>query len=227
VIGRHWVDAIDAKGNRRLENPKDFVRIEIEAALNQNKRVIPVLVGEAEMPATEELPQSLQPLARRQALRVKHERYRSDADGLIKALKKILDRPEPEIRNTDEWLRQLENVLGQDPPAPAAEEPPVATSAADDAPEEMTVEPPVAARPAISAPPAAAVPATRAPGRKPLPSGRRHRRRGPRARRAGNTRLRCQRDFSLRRSRGFGPGTGYRSASAAASPFWPVRWFSC
>jgi hypothetical protein len=147
VIGKRWVDAIDAKGNRRLADPTDFVRIEIEAALKQNKRVIPVLVDDAEMPAPDQLPESLRPLARRQALRVKHERYRSDADGLIRALRKILDRPGPEARNTDERLRRLANELGREPAGQPVERPP-AESPAPAASQQITVEPPAGAPPA-------------------------------------------------------------------------------
>src|ERR1700759_4110384 len=42
VIGQHWVDASDGQGNRRLDSPQDYVRIEIESAMKQDKRVIPV-----------------------------------------------------------------------------------------------------------------------------------------------------------------------------------------
>jgi hypothetical protein len=167
VIGKHWADAIDAKGNRRLENPKDFVRIEIEAALNQNKRVIPVLVGDSEMPSAEELPESLQPLARRHALRVTHERYRSDVEGLIKALKRILDRREPEVEKTDRWLSQLAKEMEPDPAAGPTESPPAALSPVAAAAEEPTVEPPAEAQPAnrqqISEPRAAVPPANKPP----------------------------------------------------------------
>jgi len=48
VIGKSRVDARDANGNRRLEDPDDFVRIQIASGLSQGKRVIPVLVGEAQ-----------------------------------------------------------------------------------------------------------------------------------------------------------------------------------
>ncbi|MGA7788335.1 MAG: toll/interleukin-1 receptor domain-containing protein, partial [Xanthobacteraceae bacterium] len=90
VIGRTWVEARDAAGNRRLEDPDDFVRIEIESALNQDKRVIPVLVGDAPMPRPEDLPTALRPLARRNAVRLTHERFRADTQGLIKALQQAL-----------------------------------------------------------------------------------------------------------------------------------------
>src|SRR5262245_63850302 len=67
-----------------LFRSEDFVRIEIESALKQNKRVIPVLVGDTHMPRAEELPEPIRPLARRNAVRLSHERFRADAQGLIK-----------------------------------------------------------------------------------------------------------------------------------------------
>jgi len=90
VIGKGWLDSRDAAGNRRLEDPDDFVRIEITSALNQGKRVIPVLVGEAQMPRPEDLPEALQPLTRRNAVRLTHERFRADTQGLIKAIQQGL-----------------------------------------------------------------------------------------------------------------------------------------
>src|SRR5262249_46987844 len=88
--GKGWIDARDDKGVRRLDNPEDFVRIEIESALKQDKRVIPVLVGDTHMPRPEELPEEIRPLARRNAVRLSHERFRADAQGLIKALQRAL-----------------------------------------------------------------------------------------------------------------------------------------
>ena len=90
IIGKNWLDARDAHGVRRLDKPDDFVRIEIETALQQDKRVIPILVGQTQMPRPEELPDALRPLARRNAVRLTHERFRSDVHGLIKALQEAL-----------------------------------------------------------------------------------------------------------------------------------------
>jgi hypothetical protein len=50
VIGKHWVSSADSQDRRRLDDPSDFVRIEIEAALQRNVPVIPVLVDGAAMP---------------------------------------------------------------------------------------------------------------------------------------------------------------------------------
>ncbi len=90
VIGRGWIEARDEAGRRRLENPDDFVRIEIETALKLGKRVIPVLVNGADMPRTEVLPGALQSLARRNAVRLTHERFRMDAQGLVQSIELAL-----------------------------------------------------------------------------------------------------------------------------------------
>jgi hypothetical protein len=94
VTGKGWINAGDATGAKRLDNPDDFVRIEIEAALMQGKRVIPVLVGETRMPRPEELPEAIRPLVTRNAVRLTHERFRTDAQGLIKALQQALEEAE-------------------------------------------------------------------------------------------------------------------------------------
>src|ERR1700691_5092969 len=106
VIGKGWIDARDAAGKRRLEDPDDFVRLEIEAALNRDKRVIPVLVGEASMPRADELPDALRPLARRNAVRLTHERFRADVQGLVKALQQAL-------KDIDERRRRQETEAAQ------------------------------------------------------------------------------------------------------------------
>jgi TIR domain len=88
VIGKGWLDARDEKGARRLDNPDDYVRIEIESAISQDKLVIPVLVGDAQMPRFEQLPETLRPLARRNAVRLTHERFRTDTQSLIESLQR-------------------------------------------------------------------------------------------------------------------------------------------
>src|SRR5262249_48981330 len=106
VIGKEWLSVTDERGNRRLDDPHDFVRIEIESALKQNKRVIPILVHEARMPHPDDLPESLKPLARRNAVRLTHERFKADAQGLIKALQQALDAAEAERRAQAEAAQQ-------------------------------------------------------------------------------------------------------------------------
>ena len=91
VIGNNWLDATDERGGRRLDDPTDFVRIEIESALKLGKRVIPVLVHQARMPHPDELPEAIRPLSQRNAVRLTHERFRSDVQGLIKALQGAIE----------------------------------------------------------------------------------------------------------------------------------------
>src|SRR5579862_9032491 len=74
LIGPGWLDAADEDGNRRLDDPDDFVRIEVATALRTSGRVIPVLVDGAQMPKAELMPEDLRPLARRQALIAQRQR---------------------------------------------------------------------------------------------------------------------------------------------------------
>ena len=86
VVGRHWLDAADAQGRRRLDDPRDFVRLEIELALAARIAVVPVLVEGATMPAAADLPASLGAFARCQAVELSDSRWRYDVEQLITAL---------------------------------------------------------------------------------------------------------------------------------------------
>ncbi|WP_428548015.1 TIR domain-containing protein [Roseiarcus sp.] len=85
VIGAEWISSVDRNNRRRIDNPKDFVRIEIEAALNRGVRVIPVLVDGATMPAPEDLPESLRKLVRLQGIEISHTRFDADVRRLTRA----------------------------------------------------------------------------------------------------------------------------------------------
>jgi uracil-DNA glycosylase family 4 len=87
VIGPQWLSITDETGTRRLDNWNDFVRVEIASALEQGKMVIPVLVGQAKMPAPSALPDVLAPLSRRNAIELSHHRFGYDAEKLIHAIK--------------------------------------------------------------------------------------------------------------------------------------------
>ena len=90
VIGPHWLEAKDENGGRRLDNPDDFVVIEIATALARNIRVIPVLVDGARMPKAGELPGSLKALARRQAVEVRQLHFGRDAEALLERINEAL-----------------------------------------------------------------------------------------------------------------------------------------
>ena len=90
VIGPHWLDAKNEAGQRRLNQPDDFVAIEIAAALARDIRVIPVLVDGASVPQASELPDSLKPLVRRQAIEVRQPHFGRDAEALIERVREAL-----------------------------------------------------------------------------------------------------------------------------------------
>jgi TIR domain len=89
IIGKGWLASADTDGGRRLDREDDFVRIEIEAALKRGVPVIPVLVEDATMPRSVDLPESLRKLARRQGVTIDHARFNSDVERLIRVLSAI------------------------------------------------------------------------------------------------------------------------------------------
>jgi hypothetical protein len=92
VIGRSWLDARDPAGNRRLDNPDDFVRLEVETAQRLGLTVIPVVVEGAAMPSRDDLPPSLQPLALINAVAVRNDPdFTHDMERLIASLERLLD----------------------------------------------------------------------------------------------------------------------------------------
>ena len=87
-----WLDIADQSGRRRLENEHDPVRVEIETALMQRKRVIPLLAGGATMPAAEDLPESIRSFAFLNGLRVRPDPdFDNDMGVLLRAVDKMPD----------------------------------------------------------------------------------------------------------------------------------------
>ena len=82
VIGRQWLDATDASGRRRLDKGNDFVRLEIETALARDIPVVPALVQGAQMPSAEELPETLDDFAHRNAVELSDARWAFDVGRL-------------------------------------------------------------------------------------------------------------------------------------------------
>jgi glycerophosphoryl diester phosphodiesterase len=101
LIGPQWITVKDATGARRLDDPEDFVRIEVETALTRDDvRVIPILIDNARMPTPQELPKGLAPLTRRQAVEINPVNF--DTRRLLRVLNDTLrdargDKAEPSI----------------------------------------------------------------------------------------------------------------------------------
>ncbi len=100
LIGDQWLTVTGEGGRRRLEDPDDFVRLEVEAALTRNVRVIPVLVDGARMPRVAELPASLAKLVRRQALELSPSRFDFDTGRLLRVLDSSLAEAQARRRGT-------------------------------------------------------------------------------------------------------------------------------
>jgi hypothetical protein len=107
LIGNQWLTVTDQNGRRRLDNPGDFVRLEIEAALTRGVRVIPILVDGAPMPREDQLPESLAPLVRRQALELNPNRFGSDFQRLLPVLNRTITAAQQQRR------RQAEEVAAR------------------------------------------------------------------------------------------------------------------
>jgi len=145
LIGNEWLTITDEHGRRRLDDPDDFVRLEIEAALTRNVRVIPILVEDAQMPRADDLPDSLAKLVRRQALELSPARFEFDTSRLLR----VLDMTLAEVRTA-----QKDAALEV---APAGKAPDPSTTEVQKAPEQR--EPPRQSRTPSIPPAAPATPA--------------------------------------------------------------------
>jgi hypothetical protein len=113
VIGKRWLRSSVGKGRRRLENPEDFVRVEIATALKRNIRVIPVLVDGALMPRSSDLPDDLRLLVRRNAVEVSHNRFNADFGRLVATIEKVLEKAEDEGKQPGKTVAPAATIAGE------------------------------------------------------------------------------------------------------------------
>ena len=107
LIGNRWLTINDQEGRRRLDDPSDFVRLEIEAALERGIRVIPVLVDGTRMPRADQLPGNLAGLARRQGLKLSQDHFGGDFQRLLPALQRAITAAQEQTReHAEEALRR-------------------------------------------------------------------------------------------------------------------------
>ncbi len=140
VIGPRWLTLRTADGRRRLDDPDDFVRREVETALGRGIPVVPVLVQGAALPRIDELPAALAPLATRQAVSVDHAEFHDDAERLCDRLAPFI-RAEPDRRGglQRHWrpaaiaIAALVAALGVYALLGTADSPPLADAGEDDA----------------------------------------------------------------------------------------------
>jgi CHASE2 domain-containing sensor protein len=88
LIGPGWTDAPSRDASRRLDDPADWVRREIEVALSSEPTaVVPVLLDGATMPTPEALPDALKPLCERQATVLSSARWSEDVNDLVESIR--------------------------------------------------------------------------------------------------------------------------------------------
>jgi hypothetical protein len=90
VIGPSWLDIADEYGKRRLENPDDFILLEISTALERGIMVIPLLINGATQPKRDELPNDIKDLAELNSVEISNKRWKYDFNELVKILKRKL-----------------------------------------------------------------------------------------------------------------------------------------
>jgi tetratricopeptide (TPR) repeat protein len=111
IVGPDWLRTKDADGHERLSAPEDYVRLEIRAAIDQGLRVIPVLVGGARMPSSEELPDGLRDFAKLNLFELSDIRWEYDLAKLVKLIRPIIE-PWFVFRRVSLALAVLAAVIG-------------------------------------------------------------------------------------------------------------------
>lgn len=114
MIGKRWLEP-RADGGSRINDPNDFVHLEIGEALSRKIRVIPVLLDGASMPDRDALPEPLRAMALRNAIEVSNNRFDYDVERLIEAARKALgERPASDTsgRSQDRPRRTLFWLIG-------------------------------------------------------------------------------------------------------------------
>lgn len=121
VIGASWLNTAGHDGQRRLDDPLDFVRLELEIALQDDAVVIPVLIDGAPMPREGELPQTLRPLAHRNAVSITHANFKRDVDYLRESIRTLLAKAKAAPAPTPNRINLRPASPPPAPPKPAPE----------------------------------------------------------------------------------------------------------
>jgi hypothetical protein len=91
IIGPKWLEPIGDNRKTRLDDQDDYIRLEIETALDRKIPLIPVLVDGAQMPGENQIPEKLRGLRRRQLVRIDHDNYTPVVRHLVSQLSRLVD----------------------------------------------------------------------------------------------------------------------------------------
>lgn len=170
LIGPNWLDAKDERGRRRLDDPNDYVAVEIAAALTRNIRVVPVTIDGARLPSADELPDPIKSLVRRNAVDIRNAHFRSDVDALIEKIDSRAWWERRPLRAAGVvmlvllaawigfalWTAPEQRIVAQGPVAAPPTAPPLKPAAP---PKPAALSPPPPAQPTPNVPPKSAPPA--------------------------------------------------------------------
>jgi hypothetical protein len=117
IVGRDWLQ-LGPAGDGGINNPADFVRIEVETAIKKGVKIVPVLIGLTEMPPVKSLPPEIAAFGRVEAKRVNREYWEQDVRKLAKALEAVVGKPTPAPRSR----ARTDTAAGASPP-PAKSQP--------------------------------------------------------------------------------------------------------
>lgn len=134
IIGRGWAERVDLTGAARLGDSEDLVRLEIETALRREPQipVIPVVLPGATLPLTNQMPDALHPLLRRNALETTHARFRQYCEELAQSINRQITRevsieaPQADVEDSrvDYWAAFATALRAKNWPMPLRDEPP-------------------------------------------------------------------------------------------------------
>ena len=113
VIGKKWLDTKDSTGDRRIDDPDDFVRREIAYAIRRKETdsfidIIPVLMPGAKMPQTADLPGELQSLASINASKIRSNNFNASVDSLSRRIDELRSEY---TKRADDFLDDIDDYL--------------------------------------------------------------------------------------------------------------------
>ncbi len=120
LMGKRWLTAHKGR-KRRIDDPLDYVRLEIETAIKGSVRIVPALLEGAGMPSPDRLPDSLSTVPRLQAVQITHERFGEDANRLIAALEDLVRIPQAETPAPSQTAAETQELTPEAPTAPVTE----------------------------------------------------------------------------------------------------------
>ena len=113
LIGPTWSTVAEKDGRRRLDDPADFVRRELEEALEHKIRIVPVLVGEAKMPGVADLPPTLHRFAARNAVELPKFRWDAPVDDLVRVMTQLVRSDREHAKTSTGSGARPESTFGQ------------------------------------------------------------------------------------------------------------------